>query len=105
MSLRETPRANFEIRTAWIWAGVFSFSAQALLVRRRETQAVNENKSKWNFGIMLYSNILKGHLRIWLSYFVKEDLCQPVRPDWAFASQHLKLTGQMSDDQRLFAGL
>ena len=87
----------------------------ALLVRRRETQAANENKSKWNLAIMQYGHIpFKGHLCIWLFlsqniYFkfhtLTEDPSLPFRSDWSIASQNLKFTGQMSDDWCLFAGL
>ena len=34
-----------------------------------------------------------------------EELSQHVQSASAFASQNLKFAGQMSDDQRLFAGL
>ena len=52
--------------------------------------------------------ILKVHLRVCLSqvktYFVfhilSEELSQHVRSDSAFASQNLKVAGQVSDDRR-----
>ena len=42
---------------------------------------------------------------IFMFHIITEELGWDVRSDLAFARQNLKIAGQMSDDQRLFAGL